>query len=254
MAVRKKIKPTSTTKRVSARRTGRSRHQQKQLAAGVLVNVVLDQSGSMMAVKGQAISGYNEYLQTLKQQGGEVTVNLTRFNTQVFANPPVALDKAMPLTEQNYQPNGMTALYDAVHICAGLAEAWVEARPKYKVLFVILTDGQENSSREHNQKDTAELVERLTKTGRWTFVYLGANQDAWANAAPMGIPMANTMSYDQANTVGTFRALGAATMSYTDVPVMASTDFFGPQGQRATVPEPPPSAYGPRRRKPRPRI
>jgi len=182
-----------------------------------LVQVILDKSGSMESVLDSTISGFNEYLTTLKKTQGNMRFSLTLFDTDSIDTPyvNVPVKNVKPLNKDTYIPKAMTPLYDAV--VNSVEELYKSVQDKkMAVVVVIMTDGEENSSKQHDEKCVRELVEKLQKKGNWTFTYMGANQDAWANAAKYGIAAGNTMSW-ASNNVGTmnaFRSLGGSSVAY----------------------------------------
>ena len=107
------------------------------------------------------------------------------------------------MTRETFKPRGSTALLDAI------GRTIQDNKAMNSPTVVILTDGQENSSHKYTKAHIKDLVEQKTKDG-WTFVYLGANQDAFAEAGSMGIAPACTMNYDANRTPEAFRALSAA--------------------------------------------
>lgn len=162
-----------------------------------IVNFVLDQTGSMMSIRDATISGFNEYVETLKNDDKtEYEFSLVTFNSietkKVYESENVT--KIKKLDTELYQPNGMTPLYDAV--CTRINEVKNSINDKTPTIFVIMTDGEENDSKEYTEVQMKALIQELEKKGNWTFVYLGANQDAYANAAKYGIKMGNTLNWD----------------------------------------------------------
>lgn len=153
--------------------------------------IILDESGSMMSIKPQAISGLNETLQTIKDaqekyENQSHYVTLVSFNTNrvktIYDCCPV--HRIQELENDDYQPNAGTPLYDAMGM--SLAQLNSVVKDEDNVLVTIITDGYENASREYSGKAIAQLVEGL-KTKGWIFVYIGANQDVEKVAASMGI-------------------------------------------------------------------
>lgn len=159
------------------------------------VNVILDMSGSMMDVWDATIDSYNEYINGLKATGGKFKVSLTVFDT-VNEHPYTALDlnKVPKLTRDIYAPRGGTALYDAV--CTTLNEVKYKLTRLDKALAVIITDGGENSSHEFSEKQFIALKDQLEEQGNWSFVYLGANQNAWDTAHQWGFNKQNVSSFN----------------------------------------------------------
>lgn len=181
--------------------------------APAFVTLILDETGSMQDCKGAAIAGFNEYLKTLRQMPLPVRFTLTLFNSGKLdvrhRNVPVA--QVPELTEQTYQPAEMTPLYDAIG--RTLTAAGHEAQPESKKLCIILTDGLENASREYTRDGIVRLIKDHEAKG-WTFVYLGADHNAWAAGGDLGIGGDNTIMFCKRDTGGTFDKLGEATTAY----------------------------------------
>lgn len=191
----------------------------KKKGKETLIHFILDKSGSMTSVWDATISGFNEYLQGLKNQKGSIRFSLTLFDTVSIEKRynNVSLEEVKPLNRDSYIPNGGTPLYDAV--ISSVEDLCSQLKDSHKnpaVAVVIMTDGQENASKEHTEKCLKEIVELLEKTGEYTFAYMGANQDAWANAAKIGISSGNTMSWNSTmeGTGTAFRSLAMASADY----------------------------------------
>ena len=180
------------------------------------ISFVLDETGSMQSCKQQTISGFNEYIKTLKDEKNskDMIFTLTKFNSEkidvVFDG--VKINKVVPLSDETYQPNAMTPLYDAIGKTIRSLEASINSK-KQSVLVVIQTDGEENYSKEYDSKDIFSLIDEKKKSG-WTFAFLGADQDAWIASQRMGISRGNTMSYNSNETAQTFTAVAAASVNY----------------------------------------
>lgn len=150
------------------------------------ISVIIDMSGSMGPLLNDTIGGFNNWLkETAKgqQQGDDVRISVTVFDTLVEQHVTGVALKACPklgTPENPYQPRGGTALLDAV------GETLSAAKPRVKKgmrgLAVIITDGQENSSHKWDHAKLGALMAKLEKSKRWSFVYLGAGIDAWAQA------------------------------------------------------------------------
>lgn len=178
-----------------------------------VLSFILDESGSMASFKDATISGFNEYLNTMKKDKGEISFTLTQFTTDairtVISGKPIA---GVPeLNGETYRPSFGTPLYDAIgQTIATLEKELIGKEKKVKngdlvVLVTIMTDGQENESKEYNNQKIKDLIASKTKEG-WVFTYLGANQDAWAVGSSIGVGIGNSMTYDQSQTKGTFSA------------------------------------------------
>lgn len=226
------------------------------MAYPINVTFILDKSGSMSSVREAAITGFNEYINELKQGGFHYYVTLVLFNNGIeerFTKMPIAQVPA--LSELTYQPEGGTALYDAVCQTLGgtvnrdqeVAENILrrfkkeDAKPETPAqadqnVVVILTDGEENASRRWRSEDFKALVERREATGRWKFVFLGANQDAWQNAQNWGFAAASVASFNNTEkglgnamlrTAQVTNCFSASVMSGGDV----NADFFSKEDQ-----------------------
>jgi hypothetical protein len=185
----------------------------------VLVVLVLDETGSMEKIQGRTISSVNEYVQGLLPQGKGCHMTLIKFNsaktTVLCSDVPV---KDVPkLDNVNYRPGNNTPLYDAVaKAILDTDENIKVSKIKPDVLFVVLTDGEENSSREYNREKLAPLITERETNG-WTIVYLGANQDSWGNASSMGYSNIGTVSNFNATPDGVLDGMAqnyAATTRY----------------------------------------
>lgn len=184
----------------------------------LLVNFILDVSGSMEAVQEATISGFNEYLGGLKKREEKVLFSLTLFNTvvkEIYTLKPI---KEVPaLTKKTYNPDGGTALYDAsVETIEKSTKMIDEIKGKTAVLTVIMTDGQENSSTRHNEGCLKDLMKKLEKEGKWTFVFLGANQNSWATTANWGVSTGNVANwtFSSSGIQNAFQSLGGNTANY----------------------------------------
>lgn len=166
--------------------------------------IILDESGSMQSIKQAAINGMNETVQSIcdaqkKHEDQEHVVTLVTFNSSkiesIYNCVPAA--EVRELTDTDYMPSCCTPLYDAMGCALN------ELRPKVgsedKVLVTIITDGEENSSSEYDDKAIKALVEELKGKG-WVFAYIGANQDVEKVAATISVT--NVMNF-QATDHGT---------------------------------------------------
>lgn len=182
-------------------------------APAAYVTLILDETGSMQHCKGAAIAGVNEYLNRLRRMPTPVRFTLTLFNSGKLEvrhrNEPVVW--VPNLTEQTYQPADTTPLYDAIG--STLTAAVREAPAESKKLCAILTDGLENASREYSRDDIARLIRTYQDHG-WTFVYLGADHDAWAAGKALGLADDNSVQFSKRDIGRTFDRLSKATMTF----------------------------------------
>lgn len=162
---------------------------------------LLDRSGSMEICRDDTIGGFNSFVKDQQALGGRMTV--VQFDheiVEIYTDMP--LDKVDPLTHQTYTPRGSTALLDAIGTTIKKHDARTD------VVFIIQTDGHENGSTKYTRSHIKDLVEQKTKDG-WVFMYLGANQDAFAEAGGIGLNAQNTFNYDVNNTNEAFMNLSA---------------------------------------------
>jgi hypothetical protein len=166
------------------------------------ISVVLDESGSMDVIKDATIEGFNDFVRKNRSLPGKTTTQLTRFNGK-YAVGPVEEQALTELTDRSYLPGGTTALYDAIgntinSVGLSLSNMKEEERPD-KVIFVIVTDGEENSSREFSRDQIFKMITLQTDTYKWDFVFMGANQDAYQVGTGLGINGINTITYGYNN-------------------------------------------------------
>jgi len=183
----------------------------------IYVNFVLDETGSMEICRDATISGFNEFLQGMrgdqKDDDQEVRFTLTKFNSirVEVVHDAVPLSEVKELTPNSYRPQELTPLYDAIMTTIHATEHAIEGQENVSVLCSIMTDGEENHSREHTREDVFKAIEKKTAEG-WTFTYLAADQDAWAVGRSMGISQGNTMDYT-GTALGTQSAMRGHTHS-----------------------------------------
>jgi hypothetical protein len=178
------------------------------------ITIILDRSGSMESVRSDTIGGFNHFLETQQKADGEAVLSLVQFDDQYEI---VYLDKniksADKLSDATFQPRGMTALYDAIGRTINSVGQRLAALPETerpdKVLFVIMTDGFENSSREFQAAKIGEMINHQRDNYKWEFMFIGANQDAVLSAQEIGIPAQAALTY-AANSAGTQAAFGSA--------------------------------------------
>ena len=179
------------------------------------VGFLLDETGSMGVVKQQTIDGFNKYVETLRlgENADAIRFTLTKFNSEKteVVHDGVKLRKVASLTNETYQPAALTPLYDAI---GQIVRSMEESGESNNVLVVIQTDGQENHSREFDRKSIFDLIDEKKEKG-WTFVFLGADQDAWLTGQSLGISRGNVMSYDSVKTYATFVSVANSTTSWS---------------------------------------
>jgi uncharacterized protein YegL len=170
--------------------------------------MVVDRSGSMESIKSDAEGGINSFIDQQKQEPGEALLTLVQFDTEyefVHSGVPVKQIPAFTLV-----PRGSTALLDAVgrainETGARLA-AMAESQRPALVVFVIVTDGAENSSREFTRDQIRTMVEHQQSAYKWQFTFLAANQDAFAAGGSMGIAQDGIAAYSMGKVRGSWDA------------------------------------------------
>ncbi|MBP5394541.1 MAG: VWA domain-containing protein [Candidatus Methanomethylophilaceae archaeon] len=159
---------------------------------------VIDRSGSMSGFESDTIGGFNSTIDKQKKEDGDAVVSTVLFSDRVqILHDRIGLKEIGRMTEDEYFVGGCTALLDAV---GGTIERIKHEQAKDKdnvpdaTLFVIITDGLENASREFSYKKVKEMIETQKKAG-WDFLFLGANIDVAAEADRIGIDSCNTVEY-----------------------------------------------------------
>lgn len=166
---------------------------------------ILDKSGSMSGLEKDTIGGYNAFLKKQQKIKGACRITTVLFdNNYELLHDRIDLEAIKPLTEKDYEVGGSTALLDAVGMTINkliaVQKNTSEKHQARKVLFVIITDGMENSSKEYSTKSVKDLIEQQKKVG-WEFIFLGANIDAVSAASTIGINPDRAQNY-QASGVG----------------------------------------------------
>lgn len=207
---------------------------------------ILDRSGSMAGLESDTIGGFNSMLK--KQQTeieGKTFVSTILFDHEsIVLHDRLPLSEVKPLTEKDYEVRGTTALLDAV----GDAIKHVKKIHKYirkyadeehlpeKTLFVITTDGMENSSIKYDYNQIKRLIEQQKECG-WEFIFLGANIDAVEVAGHIGIDARRAVNYhaDSKGTAHVFGAVGDLTSAFAATPAIEMNDFFNAGSWRKSI-------------------
>jgi hypothetical protein len=179
------------------------------------VLLITDMSGSMGNLAEDVRGGFNTYLDSLAADGGRYRLTVTLFDTEFIPLCTAAKLADTPrLNRDNYWPRGMTALLDAVGKTVAEFESGTKLGEGDRVLVVVQTDGQENSSREFTGVQIAELIKTREATGRWAFIYLGAGADAWGQGEKLGMRSVNTAA-TAGGTQSSYVGLASASKSYS---------------------------------------
>jgi uncharacterized protein YegL len=157
---------------------------------------IVDRSGSMASIKTDAEGGFDSFIVEQKKVKGTASVTLVLFDDKYEVAYQDKDLKNVPLL--NLVPRGNTALLDAIgrtinEVGSRLASTAEKDRPG-KVMVCIVTDGQENASKEFTKTKIKEMIDHQRSKYSWEFSYLGANQDAFAEANQIGIVFANNFA------------------------------------------------------------
>jgi len=195
------------------------------------IAIILDRSSSMGSMRDQAIEMFNEQVDTIIEENEDMDtkVSLVTFSTNVDEpevwNKPI--DSLGKLTKRSYQPNGMTAMYDAVGMTIDKLRALPEADDENcSFLITVISDGMENASREYTSSMLASRVKKLQDKGNWTFTYLGAEQDLTQVSAATGIKLDNMQVFTA--SAGGMRGASASSIG-------AVTNYFDSRKKGATA-------------------
>lgn len=166
--------------------------------------MIIDRSGSMQSIKDDTNGGIRDFIDTQLKgvDKNKRTISLFQFDTEHdCVHDFELLEKAKAY---KLEPRGGTALLDAIgyaitSVGGKLKDTPEDERPG-QVMVVIATDGRENSSREYTKRaDIRKMIEHQQDKYGWRFTYIGANQDSFAEAGSLGIPLAGIMDYDMRN-------------------------------------------------------
>ena len=202
------------------------------------INVIVDASSSMAPLTTDTIGSFNTFLKEQKDFPGEALFTLCTFNTDYrLVHDFVKIAGVQDLDDQTYRPGGWTALLDAMgttidSVGRKLAAMPEDERPS-KVIFLIITDGEENRSHRYTREQIKSMVEHQKDVYNWEFVFMGANIDAITTGANLGISVQNTLNYapTAAGTHQLYRSV-SENMSTYRASNSSRADFFN-QSQQA---------------------
>jgi hypothetical protein len=180
----------------------------------------------MASKQNDVIHGFNAYVDGLdKEDKVDYLFSLTLFDTQVaYRDVALPLTQIKKLDDRSYVPGGNTALNDAIGITVRKVDA---ERPQVdKIVTVIMTDGEENSSREWTLDAVRALIDQKEKEGNWTFVFLGAAPDAWDQGKSLGIAAANVARYDASHYRDVFACAAVGTNALSASAARRSSNYF----------------------------
>jgi len=216
------------------------KNKSKEAAKSTHIYILLDRSGSMSSIASDVVGGLNKYISDQQKNGPDAKVTFVQFDSQdpqhvIVAGAPIS--EITDLTSETYIPRGSTPLLDATGLLIGRVRVEAAARAatglaKEDILFISITDGEENQSREY----TLEQIKKLFKGGEkagWTFVFMSAALDAYGDAQRIGVKHGNIQAFDGTahGTALAFQSLAAKTSEFRnkkrDLLAAEDDDFFG---------------------------
>lgn len=161
---------------------------------------VIDKSGSMSHLTGDTIGGFNGFIESQKALDGKATLTTVLFDTYIKTlHDGVDIHEVKPMTKTDYIAGGATAMLDAIGETINKVQDRHDelgAEKPDSVLFVITTDGEENSSRKFTKSQIEKMIKHQTNGHGWEFIFLGANMDAVQTASDIGIASSHSHTYD----------------------------------------------------------
>jgi hypothetical protein len=168
------------------------------------ITVILDRTGSMESIRDDTIGGFNAFLKKQKEEQGTATLTLVQFDSQ---DPYEIIQRFRPigdvpeLTRETFVPRATTPLLDAIgrginDLEMSLGEIKKAALPS-KVVFVVVTDGRENASREFRKDQIEKMIRERTEKSDWQFVFLSADLDAIGDAMAVGIHADAVLAFEK---------------------------------------------------------
>ncbi len=172
------------------------------------ITLVVDRSGSMADIKSDAEGGVNSFIEQQSQQPGEALLTLVQFDTEYeFLHRGIPIGQA---PKYELHPQGMTALLDAIgraiNETGERLTKMTEADRPGLVVFVVMTDGQENSSVEFSKAQIRKMIEQQQSQYQWQFTFLGADQDAFSEAGQMGMDVGGAANFSKGKVLAAYQA------------------------------------------------
>ncbi len=182
---------------------------------------ILDKSGSMAGLERDTIGGFNSMLEKQRALSGECRITTVLFDNEYeLLHDRVDIQGVKPMTEKEYYVGGSTALLDAIgktiHKIGNVQRNTAEEYRAERVMFVIITDGAENSSKEYSSQKVKAQISRQKERYNWEFIFLGANIDAVETAGRFGISADRAVEYvaDSAGTTLNFKVMSETVASF----------------------------------------
>ena len=182
---------------------------------------ILDRSGSMAGLENDTIGGFNSMLQKQREIDGECRITTVLFdNKYTLLHDRIDIQAVSPMTDKQYYVRGSTALLDAIgrtiNKMVSVQRNTAEDYRADKIMFVIITNGEENSSREYSADKVRRMIEHEKEKYGWEFIFLGANIDAVQTASRFGIDADRAVDYvpDATGTQLNFSAMAKTVACY----------------------------------------
>lgn len=192
---------------------------------------ILDRSGSMGGLEGDTIGGFNSMLKKQQAEPGECRITTILFDNEYeVLHDRIDIKAVSPMTEREYFVRGQTALLDAIgktiNKIGSVQKNTAEGYRADKVLFVITTDGMENSSREFNSAKVKSMIENQKSVHGWEFIFLGANIDAVEVADRFGVDRSRAQNFhnDSEGIALNYEVLSQTVASFRAAPKGAALD------------------------------
>jgi hypothetical protein len=186
------------------------------------IAMVLDRSGSMETIATDTVGGLNRFIKEQQAVPGDCTLIITHFDTNAIdtlrAIAPIK-DIAL-INAAEFQPRGGTPLWDAIGKTIATTGDYLKSLPDAqrpdKIIFVVMTDGLENSSRDYTHPQVRDMIQHQTDVYKWQFVFLGANINSYAVGGAIGVAAVNTMNYasNSAGVQAAYASTSANTRSF----------------------------------------
>lgn len=191
---------------------------------------ILDKSGSMSGLESDTIGGFNSMLAKQKALEGKCLITTVLFDNEYeLLHDRIEIQAVNQISEEEYFVGGSTALLDAIGKTINkIGNAQKNTVAEYRaenILFVIITDGQENSSRKYSMKQIKEMIEHQKSKYNWEFIFLGANIDAVETAGRFGISADRAQDFlaDGEGVELNFKVMNDTVTSYREKACMPET-------------------------------
>ncbi len=184
------------------------------------ITMLVDRSGSMSKIRTDMIGGMVTFIEKQKTGPGDCTLTLIQFDS---TNPQEIVIDRMPIgvisaSSVRLEPRNRTPLRDALGLAIVETGRWLSMLPEDqrpdKVVFVVVTDGEENASIRYAAHEIRRMIEHQEQVYKWDFIYMGANQDAIKSAAEVGIKQEVAMNFKEEKTAGAWAAAASNVRSY----------------------------------------